>query len=97
MHVVMRRKGGWEQRGVKGRAGSRGTDEGEGREVGRGSVPPLLYSFSLIHSLFLCLVSGFVGESTPDSIVEVTLIDADGDIKHYPEGDPRVKVKVTGI
>ncbi|TFJ80352.1 hypothetical protein NSK_008318 [Nannochloropsis salina CCMP1776] len=36
--------------------------------------------------------SGFVGESTPDSIVEVTLIDAEGEIKHYPEGDPRVKV-----
>lgn len=36
--------------------------------------------------------SGFVGESTPDSIIEVTLVDHEGNIKHYSEGDPRIKV-----
>jgi len=40
--------------------------------------------------------SGFVGDSTPDSIIEVTLVDHEGNIKHYSEGDSRVKVREGG-
>jgi hypothetical protein len=51
-----------------------------------------IFHFFLPPHFFPTKFSGFVGDSTPDSIIEVTLVDHEGNIKHYSEGDPRVKV-----
>lgn len=37
--------------------------------------------------------SGFVGESTIDAVVGVTLVDFDGEIRHYHAPDPDVKAR----
>lgn len=37
--------------------------------------------------------SGFVGESTIDAVVGVTLVDYNGEIRHYHMPDPDVKAR----
>jgi len=72
--------------------GRKGEREG-GREAENAcfSLP-----FPLILIFLSSPLSGFVGDSTPDSIIEVTLVDHEGNIKHYSEGDSRVKVREGG-